>query len=196
MNSPRPHLIIGLGNEFIGDDGAGILCLRALRHELTRRGLADRFDFVELAVGGMALLDHLLGYSRCTIIDAVLTGMHPPGTLYRIRFKGSDPARHVSTSHQIDYSLMLALSNLIAAPAPRSVSVFGVEAQELGTFGAPCSDAVSKALPHLVSFIITDLVSPNAPAAGSTANDSRGSWELLQPGTNTPLTMEYVWHDQ
>ncbi len=179
-------VIIGLGNEYVGDDGAGIYGLRFLKEQMERHGICDGIVFAELAVGGMALLDQIIGFDRCIILDAVVTGMNPPGTLYRTSFSAADPAGPVTTSHQIDLSQILRLSHLIAARAPSEVAVYGIEAAEVRTFGSRQSEAVANALPCLISRILADLVDPPFP------QERAGVWEIISPGKHTPLTMEHL----
>ena len=81
-SATRPHkplTVIGLGNEYLSDDGAGIGVLREVRRRLGEGAAV----FEELSIGGLPLLDYIVGFDRCVIIDAVVSGEHPPGTLYR-----------------------------------------------------------------------------------------------------------------
>ncbi|HOS44477.1 MAG TPA: hypothetical protein PK794_12355, partial [Armatimonadota bacterium] len=70
MTTPHPPiLILGLGNDIISDDAAGLLVARMVREELA--GVAD---VVESSLSGLALLELLLGYARVVIVDAEGTG--------------------------------------------------------------------------------------------------------------------------
>ena len=70
-------LVLGLGNEYAGDDAIGVLAVRALRGEL-----AMAADIVESAASGLALLEVFAGYDRAVIADSIRTGARrPAGTI-------------------------------------------------------------------------------------------------------------------
>lgn len=50
--------------------------------------LPDSVDIVESGGGGLDLLDVLEGYDRAVLLDAILTGKHPPGTI--LEFSAED----------------------------------------------------------------------------------------------------------
>lgn len=86
-------LLLGLGNDLITDDGAGIVAVRELREKL--KGLAD-VDIEESSMSGMALLELFLDYDRAIILDAVHTTRHPPGTI--LEWVPEDLGRVISPS--------------------------------------------------------------------------------------------------
>lgn len=161
--------IIGLGNEFLSDDGAGIRVARALRERLP----AQTAEIEELAVGGLELLSSITGCDRCIIVDAVTTGAHPPGTTYRfVQPPGADPPS-LSSSHQVDLSQVVTLASLLGADLPRLLLVYGIEADDVTTFHDGCTEKVSRAIPGLVNAICRDV--RNDDITRSTA----GGWHII-----------------
>jgi len=69
-------LVLGLGNEIMGDDAVGIIASRELRAQWE-----PGIDVVETPNAGFALLDFLEGYDLVLIIDSVATGTCAPGTI-------------------------------------------------------------------------------------------------------------------
>ena len=61
-------LLVGLGNPIMGDDAVGIHVVRMLKDR--NRGRAD-LEFKELSLGGLGLVEEILGYERVFIIDSV-----------------------------------------------------------------------------------------------------------------------------
>jgi hydrogenase maturation protease len=175
-----PLTIIGLGNEFLTDDGAGIRVVREVRRRLGDENTA----FEELSVGGLPLLDYIIGFDRCMIVDAIVSGTFPPGTLYRfVQIAGSAPVK-LTSSHQVDLTQVLGLGRLLGADLPRLLIVYGVEAGEVSTFHEDCTDAVAKAIPRLADVICEDARNVHtAPAAA-------GSWQVVQP-VPTRFTVEH-----
>jgi hydrogenase maturation protease len=78
----RPALVLGIGNELLGDDGAGVATVRELGR-LADRGEVELPAATRLVDGGTLGLDllPLLGEARsCVIVDAMALG-RPPGTV-------------------------------------------------------------------------------------------------------------------
>jgi hydrogenase maturation protease len=178
----RTLLVIGLGNELLADDGVGIRVVR----ELKRRLHSDAITFEELAVGGLQLLDYMAGFKQCILIDAVVTGTHQPGTIYRfIQTPGGESIR-LSSSHQVDLSQVLALGKILEADIPDTIIVYGIEAGDTMTFTEQCTHEVSQAIPQLVELICRDIQENKSGcknrtvlATESTARDRRGNWEII-----------------
>lgn len=151
----KGHLIvIGLGNEYLSDDGVGIYAVRRVRERL---GDCEGVAFEELAVGGLSLLDYIIGYDRCIIIDALSTG-RPVGTVDRYSQSTSQTIPRFTTSHQIDLSHVLGLAKLFHANIPHTIAIYGIEASDVTTFGTRCTDAVEHAIPDLVEMVANDIM--------------------------------------
>ena len=97
-------IVLGLGNDLLGDDAAGILAARALREQI-----GDVADVVESSLTGLALLDLFLGYDRAIIIDAIVTGNKPPGAIHELHPSDLDPVVAPSP-HYTGLPEMLAIS--------------------------------------------------------------------------------------
>ena len=85
MDEQRSTLVLGLGNPILGDDGVGWRAAEAFRTQWEagiRSGfpssmlpseaqIAVEVDF--LSVGGLSLMERMIGYWRVILIDAALT---------------------------------------------------------------------------------------------------------------------------
>ncbi len=163
--------MIGLGNEYLSDDGLGILAVRQVADRLKNSGIT----FQELSIGGLELLDHLVGYERCVIVDAIASGACPPGTIHRfVRNPGND-AVAISSSHQLDLSQVLTLGRLLGADVPERVTVYGIEAGDITTFRSQPTPEIAKSLPALVDAICADL-GGNQPHPPLTADE----WQVIE----------------
>jgi len=163
--------VIGLGNEYLSDDGLGILAVRQVAGRLNDSGIT----FQELSIGGLELLDHIVGYKRCVIIDAIATGTCPPGTIHRfVRNPGSE-AVTISSSHQLDLMQVLTLGRILGADVPEQVTVYGIEAGDITTFRSGPTPEVAGSLPALVDAVCADLRAhhplPHLP---------EGEWQILE----------------
>ena len=152
MNDRCPRtLILGLGNDLLGDDGFGILAAR----ELTRR-LVGVADVVETALHGVALLDLLIGYDRAVIIDATSTGKHPAGTILEL---GPDDFKPVSgpSPHYTGLPELISLARQMHLEFPKEIKVFAVETRDTQTVGASMSEPVVRALDEVIARVTTRL---------------------------------------
>jgi hydrogenase maturation protease len=70
-------LIIGVGNEFRGDDGVGIAVVRQLLEEIP-----PHITIIEASGEGAALMEAWKEYSRVFVVDGTFSGS-PPGTIHR-----------------------------------------------------------------------------------------------------------------
>jgi hydrogenase maturation protease len=194
--SKKRIIVIGLGNEYLCDDGLGIYAVRQLEERI--RQISGRendpeflsshaINFEELAIGGLQLLDYLVGYDHCIIIDAIITRLHPTGTIYRFRLEPDTDSVTLTTSHQIDLSQVLTLGRMYINDIPRTVTVYGVEVNDITSFQLSCTDAVKKALPQLVDVIYHNHFSDEETFGvtdGPGSRDDPGSgfsqWEIIR----------------
>jgi hydrogenase maturation protease len=150
--------IIGLGNEMLSDDGLGIKVVRELKNRLHDPSVV----FEELSVGGLQLFDHLIGTDECIIVDAIMTGVQPAGTMVRfVQTADREPVK-LTSSHQIDLGQILGLARFMGAPLPKRLTVYGIEADDITTFREQCTSQVSQAIPKLVEAICDDVQTDRA----------------------------------
>lgn len=136
-------LVLGLGNELAGDDAVGLLVARALREELD--GTAD---VVESSSSGMALIEVFAGYDRAVVVDSILTGRNPPGTITEMAL--ADVGRVVAPSlHQAGLPEMAAAAERLGLGFPAETRVLAIEVLDPYTIGAPLSEPVAGALGDL-----------------------------------------------
>jgi hydrogenase maturation protease len=165
-----PFTIIGLGNELLSDDGVGIRVVQELRKRLTDPSI--RFE--EIAVGGLELLDYVTGCRECLIVDAISSGKHPAGTLFRFVQSPDEEPLKLTSSHQIDLGQVLALAKLLGASLPSRLTVYGIEVSDITTFREACTEAVSQAIPKLV-----DLICRDVQQHGIDSRVPTGEWQVL-----------------
>ena len=80
-------LIVGLGNPILGDDGIGWRVAEAVEDALLEKPASGQnVRVASYALGGLSLMEHLIGYDKAIIIDAVQTSTGEPGQLYHDTF--------------------------------------------------------------------------------------------------------------
>lgn len=140
-------LVLGLGNELLGDDGAGILAARALKDRLEGRA-----DVIESSLSGLALIDFFIGYDQAMIIDAMKTGNYRPGS---VRILDPDDLDTVSvpSPHYAGLPEMVTIARYLDLDFPRKIRIFALEADDPYTIGGTVSPAIKRAIKHVVQEI-------------------------------------------
>lgn len=153
----RPDtVVVGLGNPILGDDGVGWRVIAEVERRLLAAGpCAAPSDgsgagvaTACLSLGGLSLMEHLIGYRRAIIVDAV-RGPGSPGTIDVLPLEAFAEARsgHVASAHDATLSAALELGRGLGAVLPETVWVVGVKVERLDEFSEALSPAVAGAVP-------------------------------------------------
>jgi hydrogenase maturation protease len=148
MAQPIPVLIIGLGNEYRGDDAAGLTAARRFKNVDT-----GRIKVVDDISDGTALMEAWSNGEKVYIIDAVVSGAKP-GTIHR--FDGRTdiiPKRYFNnySTHSLNIIESLELGKVLGN-LPPSIIIYGIEGKDF-SHGVGLSREVEKAVDNVVSSI-------------------------------------------
>jgi hydrogenase maturation protease len=161
-NSSPPTLILGLGNPILGDDGVGWRVAEAAKAALANlpeplQG-SQRVEVDTFTLGGLSLMERMLGYERAILIDAIQTGQRPPGTLSVFPLEALDNpfAGHLGSPHETNLQTALEVGRKLGAqlPAPDQVMVVAVEAEKVYEFSENLSPAVTARLAEAVEMVV------------------------------------------
>jgi hydrogenase maturation protease len=135
-------LVVGIGSTILSDDGVGVRVVERLR----AAGLPEGVDTLELGTAGLALLDLVAGYGRLIVVDAIVTGA-APGTVHILRDGDVTRAHHLSSVHDADLPMTLALGReLPGLEMPADIVVVAIEADDLTTFSEELTPEVAGAV--------------------------------------------------
>ena len=138
-------LVLGLGNDILGDDAVGLLVARRLR-----AFLPDTVAVVESGGGGLDLLDLLEGYDRVLLLDAMLTGRHPAGTI--LEFSAAELAKNEAPSpHYAGLPTVIALADSLGVKFPSDFRILAVEVANPYEVVERLTTPVEAALPVLTA---------------------------------------------
>lgn len=173
-----PSVVIGLGNDIAGDDGAGIEVARILE-----RRLAYRCDIEVIALpwAGFSLLDVLHNRDRAAIIDCLTTGRHPPGTIVRLDEDDLGGSVRLNSFHDINYPTVLALGRRLGWKMPATIAIWGIEAGLFGVFTEGLSTAVEAAVAE-VAIEVDNFLSPPCVREDETYSSRETEFDSL-PGS-------------
>jgi len=158
-------LVIGLGNPILGDDGVGWRISERVQARLIEnqaQGLSQanlEVEFDNLAVGGLSLMERLIGYQRAIIIDAITTGQNPPGKVYLFSLDDlpNRSTGHLSSAHDASLQTALLVGRSMGAELPQEIAIVAVEAQIVYDFSEeltpPIEAAVSAAEETVINLL-------------------------------------------
>jgi hydrogenase maturation protease len=138
-------LVLGLGNDILGDDAVGLLAARRLR-----ASLPASVDVLEAAGGGIALLDILEGYDFALLLDSIATGTHPPGSI--LEFTSDKFRKLVAPSpHYTGVPELLQLAEQLDIPFPKTLRILALEIADPYEIREGLSQSATDALENLVA---------------------------------------------
>jgi hydrogenase maturation protease len=137
-------LIVGLGNELLGDDGVGIAAARRLRADNTVCA-----DIIDCNLSGVSLIDVLSGYSKVIFIDAVRTKNHAIGDLVEVNLEDFRSIPSVSP-HHTGLPELIDISRKLGIDFPDEFKIIAVEIEDRCEVRASLSEPIEKAMEELL----------------------------------------------
>jgi len=167
---PSSTLVIGLGNPILGDDGVGWKVAEKVQQLLDSN---PRFQFsyrpvdskvihrtprVEvdcLSLGGLSLMERMLGYQRVVIVDSMATGQSPAGSVsvFPLSSLPHPMAGHSASTHDTSLLTALETAKAMGLPIPKSVDIVAIEAGNVYDFSEELSPPVANAVPEAVQAV-------------------------------------------
>jgi hydrogenase maturation protease len=145
------HVVIGVGNDYRGDDGAALAVVRRLEGEAPADVTVRAFEQEPTR-----LIDGLVGAESAVVVDAVASGAEP-GTLHRFDASAEPiPARVFrSSTHAFGVGEAIELARALGK-LPRRVVVYGIEGASFAA-GEGLSPAVAEAVELAVAAVLEEL---------------------------------------
>jgi hydrogenase maturation protease len=144
-------VVIGVGNEFRGDDSAGLVVARRLHERAALQAVVHTWE-----ADPAGLLEAWNGAELAIVVDSAVSGAQP-GTVKR--FDASSvplPARPVgSTTHALGVAEAIELARVLDRLPPRIV-VYCIEGSSFAT-GAPMDPSVERAIDETVERVVSEL---------------------------------------
>ena len=146
-------IVIGLGNPLLGDDGVGWRIVECVQQVLDAPNSTQTgADFICLAMGGLRLMEHLIGYERAILVDAVNLGKLPPGEIYCLKL--ADLPEHITghtgSAHDTSLATALQMGRAMGTSLPDEILVIGVESPYVYEISELLSPQVEAAIPRAV----------------------------------------------
>jgi hydrogenase maturation protease len=148
-------LVMGLGNPMLGDDGVGWRVAEELKRQLSPDLPVD-VDCISL--GGISLMEHLIGYHCAILVDAFPLE-EPIGSILILKLSDlpNYSAFHTTSAHDISLKKAIEMGKSMGAQLPDDVTVVGIATKHVCDFSKSLSPPVAEAVPQAVKFVL-DLI--------------------------------------
>ena len=148
-------IVIGLGNPILGDDGVGW----KVAEEVMKRLPEDApVDVICLSVGGISLMENLIGYERAIIVDAFATDA-PVGSISILKLDQlpNYSALHTTSAHDTSLHSAMELGRLMGAQLPDDVMIVGIATRHVFDFSDELSPPVARVV-RSTAMVVLDML--------------------------------------
>jgi len=153
--------VIGLGNPILGDDGVGWKVAEEVKQQLTSppapllKGEESEVDVEFLSLGGISLMEQLIGYERAILIDAVTSDQETGSIIVSNLNEMPDySAFHIASAHDTSLQNALMLGKSMGVSLPREIIVVGIATAHIYDFSEELSPTVTRAIPKATEIVI------------------------------------------
>lgn len=143
-------LVLGLGNDILTDDAAGLIVARLVRERLAGESEVEVRESMEM---GLTLLDHVSGFQKLVLIDSIQTRTAPPGHIHTYPLEDYR-GLNLSTPHFLGLADTFSLAKRLGLPMPDEADVFAIEANDVLTLSVSMTPEVERAVPVAVEMVV------------------------------------------
>jgi hydrogenase maturation protease len=157
-------IIIGLGNPILGDDSVGWRVAELIRQQIEAPATPNPDLEIDcLALGGISLMERMVGYDRAILIDAITTGQKPVGSVFHFPIEALPnlTADHMTAVHDASLPTALQLGRTMGAHLPDTIDIVGIETISNYDFSEELSPPVAQAIPQAVNQVLELMKSQN-----------------------------------
>ena len=148
-------IVIGLGNPILSDDGVGWKVAEMVSDQSSV--VSDQSVIVECAsLGGLSLMERMVGFERAILVDAVETGQGDAGSVRVIPLEAltNPSAGHSASAHDTSLLTALRTAETMGMSVPSSVTVVAIEAKNVYDFSEELSPAVAASVPVAAQIVL------------------------------------------
>jgi hydrogenase maturation protease len=159
-------LLIGLGNPILGDDGVGWKVVEYLQQNCS---LPSNVETDCLALGGLSLMERLVGYEQAILVDAIVTRQYPIGHVMHLELDDlpSQGAGHLSSSHDTTLQVAMNMGRTMGASLPEKIIIVAIESQNVYDFSEQLTPAVAASISKAAEIVLKILAGTLQPPAGN-----------------------------
>jgi hydrogenase maturation protease len=155
-------LVLGLGNPILTDDGVGVKVAEAVGAALPPD---TPIDVSEASVGGLGLMERVIGYDRVILIDALHNGhcaspAAGPGTIRRLtleQLRTISPTQHSASAHDTSLVTALDMGRQMGLSIPQEIIIYAIEVENIVDFGEKPTPSVARSIPKVTAAVLAEL---------------------------------------
>lgn len=138
-------IVIGLGNPILGDDGVGWKVAEEVKKRVCARADVD----VEcVSLGGISLMERLIGYDRAVLVDAFKSEETRGSVLVmNLNDMPNYSAVHTTSAHDVSLQNALEMGKNLGAKLPKRVMIVGVTTEPSFEFSNDLTSEAQAAVP-------------------------------------------------
>jgi hydrogenase maturation protease len=153
-------IVVGLGNPILTDDGVGVKVAYALEDALTTNTIDD-LTITEASVGGLRLMELMVGFDRAIIIDAIISNNEKkPGTYQRLSLddlRNISPTQHSASAHDTSLVTALEMGQQMGLHLPEQILIYAIEVENVNDFCEEPTPSVAEAIPIVTEVVLQEI---------------------------------------
>ena len=153
-------LVVGLGNPILSDDGVGVIVAYEVAKLMESKNRSD-VTITEASVGGLRLMELMIGYDRVILVDAIIgSNGSLPGAIHHMSLedlRDISPTQHSTCAHDTSLVTALDLGKKLGFAMPSEISIYAIEVSNIMDFNDELTPEVAAAVPITVSAVLTEL---------------------------------------
>ncbi|MCX7836071.1 MAG: hydrogenase maturation protease [bacterium] len=140
LRRTKPFLILGLGNELLADDAAGILVVKELASSFFFQPFEPFFETVLCSESGVTLLDYFSGYQKAIVVDSIHSPNYPVGESIEIPIDNLQ-VTYAPSPHYSGLTELQQLAKEMDIPFPNEIRIVAIPVEDPYTIGKPLSES-------------------------------------------------------
>ncbi len=150
-------LVVGLGNPILTDDGVGVKVAYAVEEALSPN-IPEHITITEASVGGLRLMELMIGYDRVILIDAIMTqNGHDAGFIHQLSLddlREITPTEHSASAHDTSLVTALDAGERMGLHMPKEFNIIAIEVKNVMDFSDEPTPAVAAAIPKVTEMVL------------------------------------------
>ncbi|MGQ9701712.1 MAG: hydrogenase maturation protease [bacterium] len=142
------RLIIGIGNEYCGNDAIGIIIACQLKAVL------QDWDLKTGAFSGINFLEEIEGYDGIVVIDSLYKPDVPEGEIMELKIEDFAGVKSFSYIHSLNLASAIELGKHLELKLPDNIKIFGITVKKRGEIGQEIEQSLKKKIESIVKDII------------------------------------------
>jgi len=144
------RLLLGIGSPIVCDDGLGFKVVE----EVKAMNLPD-LDTDQQSVSGLDLIEIMMDYKKVVVVDAIVTGKYPAGTVMLLEPDDFKNALHGTNPHEVNIHMAIELGRRLSPERmPKEIHFVAVEVNDVWTVTDRMTEEVERAVPAAVQAVL------------------------------------------